>query len=109
MIWVAGSGRSGTRRRGNGRGGNRVVLVVLAAQLERLHRPLRRSHVLRPQRKLLRLKDVLRRRTVLSHPVVANHVINRSGKVVELMLEVGRPSVQVQLHRQPEFVAGYWI
>ena len=25
------------------------------------------------------------------------------------MLEVARPSVQVQLHRQPEFVAGYWI
>ena len=69
MIRVAGSGRSGTRRRGHGRLGHRVVLVVFAAQLERLDRPLRRSHVLGPQRKLLRLKDILRRRTVLSHPV----------------------------------------
>ena len=39
---------------------------------------------------------------VLCSTVVSHHVVHRPGKVEELVLEVGRSGVQVDLHGHPE-------
>ena len=39
---------------------------------------------------------------VLSGTVISHHVVHRSGEVEELVLKVGGPGVQVDLHGHPE-------